>query len=96
MVGELWQWAWARRWGTSSRAHLERWLRRVVVVDSDDDVCRMWGEIGGAAANRGRPRPASDSWIAACCLSQELPLATLNVKDYADFVEHEGLLLVPT
>jgi toxin FitB len=92
-VGELWQWAWARSWGAGSRQHLERWLSRVIVIDSDDGVCRVWGEICGAARRRGRPRPANDSWIAACCLSRALPLATFNVKDHADFVEHEGLLL---
>ena len=26
--------------------------------------------------------------------ARELPLATLNLKDFADFVEHEGLELV--
>lgn len=30
----------------------------------------------------------------ACCLAFELPLATLNVKDYEDFVEYEGLQLL--
>ncbi len=43
---------------------------------------------------RGRPRPVNDSWIAACYLVRELPLATFNIKDYADFAEHEGLELV--
>jgi len=38
--------------------------------------------------------PANDAWGAVCCLVRELPLATLNVKDFADFVEHEGLKLV--
>lgn len=92
-VGELWQWSWTRSWGVGSRERLERWLARVIVIDSDDDVCRVWGEICGAARRRGRPRPANDSWIAACCLSHDLPLATFNIKDYEDFVEHEGLLL---
>jgi len=32
--------------------------------------------------------------IAACCLVYDLPLATLNVKDFKDFVEHEGLTLI--
>lgn len=95
-VGELWQWSWVRSWGAGTREHLERWLSRVVVIDSDNEACRVWGEICGAARRRGRPRPANDSWIAACCLSHNLPLATLNVKDYEDFVEHEGLLLSRT
>jgi predicted nucleic acid-binding protein len=37
------------------------------------------------AQNGGRARPANDTWIAACCLARDLPLATLNVKDFADF-----------
>jgi predicted nucleic acid-binding protein len=39
-----------------------------------------WGEIQAYAQMRGRPRPANDSWIAACCLVRELPLATSNVN----------------
>jgi predicted nucleic acid-binding protein len=50
----------------------------------------------GPAIRRPRPatRRSNDSWIAACCIARELPLATLNIKDYADFAEHEGLELV--
>jgi predicted nucleic acid-binding protein len=33
-------------------------------------------------------------WIAACCLAYEVPLATLNFKDYKDFKEHHGLHIV--
>jgi predicted nucleic acid-binding protein len=43
---------------------------------------------------RGRPRPVNDTWVAACCLVRELPLATVNTKDYIDFSEHEGLELL--
>jgi len=43
------------------------------------------------AEQRGRPRPANDTWIAACCLARDLPLATLNLKDFRDFAEHDGL-----
>jgi len=57
-------------------------------------VQRRSGEIQAPARLRGRPRPVNDSWIAACCLVRELPLATFNIKDYADFAEHEGLELV--
>lgn len=31
---------------------------------------------------------------AAWCLARGLPLASLNSKDYADFAEHEGLILI--
>jgi predicted nucleic acid-binding protein len=54
----------------------------------------VWRELQAHAQNRGRARPANDTWIAACCLARDLPLATLNVKDFADFAEHEGLKLI--
>jgi toxin FitB len=93
-VGELWQWAEARSWGPRTREHLARWLSRVVVIDSDEDVSRTWGRISADAGRRGRPRPVNDSWIAACCLARGLPLATLNVKDFADYADQEGLVLL--
>ena len=40
---------------------------------------------------RGRPRPVNDTWIAACCLVHDLPLATFNTKDFEDFAEHDFL-----
>ena len=93
-VGELWQWASARGWGRRTRDGLELWLDRVVVLHSDDAVSRAWGKVSADARRRGRPRPVNDSWIAACCLARNLPLATENVKDYEDFVQHEGLRLI--
>jgi toxin FitB len=53
-----------------------------------------WVEISAFAVKRGRARPQNDTWIAAACLVHEVPLATLNVKDFADFVDHEGLALI--
>jgi len=46
------------------------------------------------AIQRGRARPANDTWIAACALTYGLPLATLNAKDFKDFAEYEGLNLI--
>lgn len=93
-LGELARWATVRQWGTTRRAELESWLTVHPTLPYDDDVARTWGDISAHASRRGRPRPQNDTWIAACCLVYELPLATLNVKDYKDFVEHEGLTLV--
>ena len=93
-AGELWQWAEIRSWGRRTREELQHWLDRVVVLHSDDNVSGVWGRISADARNRGRPQPANDSWIAACCLAYQLPLATLNTKDFTDFAEHEGLTLI--
>jgi predicted nucleic acid-binding protein len=35
-------------------------------------------------------------WIAACCLTYDLSLATLNLKDYEDFKTHHGLRILGT
>jgi hypothetical protein len=49
------------------------------------------GELQVYAQLRGRTRPVNDSWIAASRLVRDLPLATFNVKDFA---EHKGLAMV--
>ncbi len=76
---------------------------RAVVLDTDvasrsfipgaKTIAVIWGELSAGATQRGRPRPVNDTWVAACCLAHSLPLATLNVKDFADFAEHDGLTL---
>jgi toxin FitB len=35
-----------------------------------------------------------DTWIAACRVGGGLPLLTLNLRDFADFAEHDGLVLL--
>jgi len=60
----------------------------------DETVADKWGQLQARAQRRGRPRPHNDTWIAACCLVDDLPLATLNAKDFADFAEHEGLTII--
>jgi predicted nucleic acid-binding protein len=75
-------------------ALLEGFLGRVVVLPYSTQVARVWGTIQGNAQVRGRPRPVNDSWIAACCIARDLPLATLNTKDYADFAQDESLQLL--
>jgi hypothetical protein len=66
----------------------------VVTLPHSDTVAIRWGEMQAQAMRRGRPRPVNDTWIAACCPVRDLPLATLNLKDYADFTEHEGLRVI--
>jgi predicted nucleic acid-binding protein len=73
-----------------------------VVLDTDvsSQVIkkRLTGPLGSKLVGKTRwvitPRPVNDSWIAACCLSYDVPLATLNTKDFVDFVQRDGLRLL--
>src|SRR6266498_3864638 len=75
-------------------AGLAAWLSGFALVDSSHQAALIWGMLSADGKRRGRARPINDTWIAACCLAEGLPLATLNVKDYADFAEHHGLALI--
>ncbi|MDG4772166.1 type II toxin-antitoxin system VapC family toxin [Solwaraspora sp. WMMD792] len=93
-LGELTKWTAIRSWGPRRRASLETWRRRILVLGFDERVATTWGQLQAHAQLRGRPRPVNDTWIAACCLVQGLPLATFNTKDFIDFAEYDGLELV--
>lgn len=93
-LGELTKWSVMREWGRRRRDALDAWVAGRPVLACTDDVARRWGELAAYASKRGRPRPVNDTWIAACCLTYALPLATMNVRDFEDFARHEGLALV--
>ena len=84
-VGELRKWAEMRSWG---------WLRDRPVIDSTVEVSNIWGRLAADTQRRGVPISQNDTWIAACCLSEGLPLVTRNVKDFVDFADHHGLVLI--
>lgn len=94
-VGELTRWTLVRL-GPQRMAGMRAFFAHVVVLPYSAKVATVWGEIQAHGLLRGRTRPANDAWIVACCLARELPLATLNLKDFSAFVEHEGLEIVPT
>jgi predicted nucleic acid-binding protein len=92
-VAEMWQWAHHREWGEPRCTALRHWLQdRVVVVPYDALVAEIWGRLCGEARRRGDVLPMNDAWIAACCVRHDLPLSTLNVKD---FQRIPGLRLTP-
>ena len=92
-LGELTKWTAIRSWGPRRRASLEAWRRRVVLLRYDERVATTWGDLQARAQFRGRPRPVNDTWIAACCIVEGLPLATFNTKDFEDFAHRDGLNL---
>ena len=63
-------------------AGMRAFFAHVVVLPYSPKVATVWGEIQAHGQLRGRTRPANDTWIAACCLARERPLATLNLKDF--------------
>lgn len=91
---ELTKWAEVRDWGPRHRDVLAHWAAEVPMLPGDEDVADTYGVLSAEAMRRGRPRPMNDMWIAACCLTHGLPLATLNVKDFGDFATYHGLELV--
>lgn len=68
--------------------------RRSPLLAYDEAVADKWGQLQARVQRRGRPRPQNDTWIAACRPVDDLPLATLNIKDFTDYAEHEGLTLI--
>lgn len=93
-VGEFHKGMALRSWGERRRAELVSWIGRFLVVPYGEDVARRWGELAAAAQQRGRPRPVNDTWIAACCIDGDVPLLTLNRKDFEPFAAHDGLRLL--
>jgi predicted nucleic acid-binding protein len=93
-AGELWKGALDRRWDGARRGALDLWLAKETILPAGFRVARVWGTIAARAQRQGRPRPLNDAWIAACCIARGLPLLTLNRQDFADFAEHDGLVLL--
>jgi predicted nucleic acid-binding protein len=93
-VAELAKWAALRSWEPSKLAALSEWRRHIVLLPCSKGVAATWGQLQHRAQARGRPCPASQTWIAACCLVNRIPLATLKTSDFADFARYDGLLLV--
>ena len=50
------------------------------MIPGYEDVADAYGILSAAGILRGWPRPKNDMWIAACCITHNLPLAALNVK----------------
>jgi hypothetical protein len=90
-IGELTEWEITRGWGAKRVDRIRHWIASVPVLGYDDEVARTWGRLTAAARHAGRHAHTNDTWVAACCLTEGLPLATRNAKDYAYFIEHHNL-----
>lgn len=94
-VAELLVWAEARAWAGRRRAELESWIDARPVLPYSRAVAQRWAWLTVRARERGRARPTNDTWIAACCLAYDVPLATLDHRHFGDFADNDGLRLLP-
>lgn len=94
-VGELFRGAAHARWGPRRIATLTSWLKEVPAIPGDPIVARRWGELTGLALRAGRPLPANDAWIAACCLVHDVALATYNRRDFETIDELKLIAAAP-
>jgi toxin FitB len=92
-LGEPTKWTIVRSGGPRKLADLAEWRRNIVVLPGAEQTATTWGELQARAQLRGRPRPIDDTWIAATCIAEGIPLATFNTKDYEDFAQPDGLTL---
>jgi predicted nucleic acid-binding protein len=68
------------------RGRLERWfdegVRRIRCLPWDAATGLRWAELLADLRTRGRAMPVKDSLIAATALVHDLPVATLNRRDF--------------
>jgi toxin FitB len=86
-VGELTKWTLVRHWGPQRLAGMRAFFSRVVVLPYSEAVAVTWGELQARAQLRGCPRPANDTWIAACCLVRRLLGLRRSVHHLAGLAE---------
>lgn len=51
------------------------------VLGLDQSLLRLWGQITGTAAARGRPTPVLDSLLGTTALYHQITLVTRNIGD---------------
>lgn len=93
-VAEMRMWSEIRHWSPRNRAGLTRFLEGLVHLPYDRDVAVTWGRIQAADVLPARKRPATTPESPPVGLSHGLPLATRNVRDFQDFADHHGLVIV--
>ena len=71
------------RYPSENQEALEQFLLPLVVLDFDRQAARAYGKLRTLLESRGRVIGALDMLIAAHALSQNLPLATNNVKEFS-------------
>lgn len=84
-------WRRKKKWGSKTLSGFLERLKAVIVVPSDDEVCREYGRLKARLQKAGIVVADNDLWIAACALRHSVPLISNNRKH---FEKISGLQLI--
>jgi tRNA(fMet)-specific endonuclease VapC len=94
-VGEIYFGAGKKGWSSKTlNTFLER-LKAVVVVPSDHDVCREYGQLKAGLQKAGIVVGDNDLWIAASALRHSIPLISNNRKHFENIPGLQLISLAP-
>jgi len=71
------------RYPSQNQEALEQFLLPLVILDFDQEAARAYGKLRAVLETRGTVIGALDILIAAHALSQNLPLATNNIREFS-------------
>lgn len=89
---ELILWPKSNSWGPSREAALRKDISNYTTIYPDDEMCEIWTIVKQESRRKGRPITTADAWIAATAIRYQLPLITLNHRDF-NFID--DLELIP-
>ncbi len=72
-------------------ANFKKSVDDFIVLDSNQDMSRIWAEITTSVERNGRHIAVGDAWNAATAIHYNIPLVSHNRKDYESV---SGLQLV--
>ncbi|GKT08210.1 type II toxin-antitoxin system VapC family toxin [Desulforhabdus sp. TSK] len=90
-LAELYEGVFYSRNPEASRDGLANFLRGIVIIDIDDEICTVFGKERGRLRRQGNIIGDFDLLIGATCLSYDFTLLTNNVRH---FERLEGLKVI--
>ena len=76
---------------TYNERRLKRFIKSCKILNSDLEVAKEYAAIRLELKQKGNPIPENDIWIAATCLTYQLPVATFD--KHFGYVEGINLFL---
>lgn len=79
---ELQRWKLQRSWANTKSEKFEELLSDFGVIQSDEELCKVWARITNDSFKKGKPINVADAWVAAVAVMFDIPLVTHNRKHF--------------